>query len=130
MRTAKTIGALILAAAAVLTGCGGTRGEMVTPHGGTSTPPANFLRGQIAEGKELICTVESREEAEEIASLYGIELVECSEYVAAFHTEEDPYEVIRRGEEKGWPSLEINHVITLDDPVFSQNWNGANAAEP
>lgn len=108
---------LILAAAAMLTGCAGIRqgtAPMLRP---SSEIPASNTFERVAEGKELLCTVESREQAEEVASLYGIELVDFSYSVAVFHTEEDPFEVIRRGEENDWPPLEVNRVITLDDPV-------------
>ena len=60
------------------------------------------------EGKELVAAVSSMEEAEDIAGQYGIELLSYSLGVAVYHTEEDPYEVIKRGEDNGWPALEIN----------------------
>ena len=73
---------------------------------------------QVAEGSELFCLAESEEEAKEIAALYGIELVEFGYGVATFHTEENLNDVIQRGTENGWPLLEINHIMSLDDPVM------------
>lgn len=73
------------------------------------------VAGEPAAGQELMCLADSREEAQRIADLYEIELVSWEEHVAVFHTEEDPNEVIRRGEANDWPRLDINHVIVLDD---------------
>ena len=65
---------------------------------------------RYAEGRELTAMVQTEEEAQRIAELYGIELVSYKFGLAAFHTEEDPNEVIRRGKENGWPTLEINYL--------------------
>ena len=103
---------LLLIAALALAGCAKRFDPPVSPMPSGSARPI-----QAAEGRELMATVGSQEEAEEIAALYGIELVDCSEHVATFHTEEDLYAVIQRGKDNGWPLLEVNYVITLDDPV-------------
>ena len=63
-----------------------------------------------AGGEELFARTESVEAAKEIAELYGIELVNCQNGYATFHTDESPSEVIRRGEANGWPRLEINRI--------------------
>ena len=102
----------LLIAVLALTGCARRLEPPASPR-----PSGSVQSPQAAEGEELLATVESQEEAEEIAALYGIELVSCSEHVATFHTEEDLYAVIQRGKDNGWPLLEVNHVITLDDPV-------------
>ncbi len=68
----------------------------------------------FVEGKELLCLADSREEAESVAKLYGIELVEFSYGVASFHTTQDPPEVIRRGRENGWKPLDLNQIVYLD----------------
>ena len=47
---------------------------------------------------------------EEIAEVYGITLVRYDTRLATFYTQEDPLEVIRRGEEQGWPQLSLNTV--------------------
>ena len=59
---------------------------------------------------QLLGKAASREEAENLAALYGIELVEFKNGLGRFHTEEDPKEVIRRGKENGWPELSLNHT--------------------
>ena len=62
----------------------------------------------------LICTAESREEAEAVAGQYGITLVEYSYGVATFYTEENPNAVIQRGIEQGWTELSLNLITKLD----------------
>ena len=64
--------------------------------------------GEEQKSVELIKLVDSREEAEKIAKMYNIELVEFSFGLASYHTDEDPYEVIGRGIENGWPELSFN----------------------
>ena len=116
---------LLLALLPVLVLCIGCAGK---DKGSVQAPAASARTSwntpEAEEGRELMAGVSSREEAEEIALLYGIELVDCSEYIACFHTEEDLGEVINRGKENGWPPLEINFVITLDDPVGTQTFPG------
>lgn len=59
---------------------------------------------------QLLCLVQDRSQAEEVAALYGIALVEFDEGVAVFYTEEDPGEVIGRGQANGWPELSLNSI--------------------
>lgn len=66
-----------------------------------------------AAGRELFCAAESRTQAEEIAGLYGIELVAFDWGIATFHTEEDPLAVIERGRENGWILLDVNTTKQL-----------------
>ena len=63
----------------------------------------------ISENKQLMTTVETKEEAEKIAGIYGITLTEYYNGVAVFSTDEDPYEIIERGQEQGCPQLFINY---------------------
>ncbi len=114
----------LLIAALALAGCAGRFQPTASP-----MPSGAAHRPQAAEGEELMATVESQEEAEEIAALYGIELVSCSEHIATFHTEEDLQSVIRRGKDNGWPLLEINYVVTLDDPVGSMPDKGSRGSK-
>ena len=100
------IAAVLLALAALLPGCAR---EIPAP-----APSAQMEALPVAEGKELFALAETKEEAEKIAGLYGIELVEFSNGVAAFHTEENLGDVIARGEKNGWPPLEVNTVQQLD----------------
>ena len=71
-----------------------------------STAPSDAVspRGQLM-GK-----AEDRSEAEEIAALYGITLIDFGYGLALYHTEEDPEAVIARGEENGWPPLSLNRT--------------------
>ncbi len=110
MQKTTMICALVLA---VVFGCACGRAESTKP---TAAPAATlYVDGNPAaapaEGKELTALVETEEEAKAIAEQYGIELVEFSYGVATFHTEEDPKDVIARGEENGWPSLSLNRKV-------------------
>ena len=98
--------ALLLALAMLLPGCAKR----------TTMAVADEQDGVIlyAEGRELMAPAASREEAEEIAALYGIELVDYKHGYALFHTEENPSAVRERGVKNGWPELEPNTVHTLD----------------
>lgn len=62
------------------------------------------------EMNELIGEAQSEKEAEEIAELYGIILLEYRENIALFQTEEDPLDVIARGEKEGYPQLWLNDI--------------------
>ena len=68
-----------------------------------------------SKGRELMAIVSSPEEAQEIAKLYGIELLEEQYGVAVYHTDEDPSEVVKRGIDNGWPPIGINHTSQLID---------------
>lgn len=85
--------------------CGGCRER--------ASIPAGTAGGAVASDGQLIASAQTREEAEQIAALYGIALVDFQAPLALYRTEEDPDEVIRRGEQMGWPRLEKNHVVSL-----------------
>ena len=70
--------------------------------------PAGGDVQEVTEGAELLCLVETKEEAQKIAAQYGIELVDFGYGLATFHTDRDPEEVISEGLEKGYPELSIN----------------------
>ncbi len=63
---------------------------------------------------ELIALADTDEQAKEIATLYGIELKRHENGVAVYVTQEDPREVIKRGEENGWPTISLNNIIYID----------------
>ncbi len=105
-RIALTVLGMVLVGG-VLAGCGRTP----APVSGTS------VSAEVVSGSELLMLAEDRNEAENVAEMYGIELVDYSYGVATFHTEEDPSAVIARGRENGWPALELNSMVYLDDPV-------------
>ena len=75
------LGVVITAAAAavILSGCGGGRSAPVPGYDGKLIPPPSFGDiNQIAEGKELMCSVESREEAEKIGQRWRDGLAEMN----------------------------------------------------
>ena len=72
--------------------------------------PMTPVSTPYSEEEPLMATVSSREEAEELAELYGITLVNYGYQLATFHTDEDPREVIAKGEKNGWPELTLNTV--------------------
>ena len=74
----------------------------------------------VSEEAPLRALVETQEEAERLAAQYGIELVSCEDGIALYQTEEDPYAVIARGEEYGYPPLSINYVRTIDEITEEQ----------
>ena len=105
MKRLFTIGVLVAVFAVILVGCSKKPREM---YAGEITP-------EYAQGQELFCLAQSQEEAQEIADLYGIELVSFAEGVATFHTEDNPVDVINMGIEKGYPLLELNSIMTIDN---------------
>ncbi len=80
---------------------------------GSDESPEEKLQvvSDAAEGRELMASAGSEKEAMEIAERYGIELVEYSNKIAVFHTDEDPGKVIEKGKTEGWPLLSINGKV-------------------
>lgn len=70
-------------------------------------------REDVTAEEQLMALVENEEEAESIAEQYGIEFVSFSDGVAVYRTEEDPAEVIARGEANGFPTLYLNRQRTM-----------------
>ena len=64
----------------------------------------------VSQEGQLMAMAQSLEEAQTLAELYGIELVDFSYQIALFRTQENPREVIRRGQQNGWPELSINYT--------------------
>lgn len=62
---------------------------------------------------ELICMVETKEEAEKLADAYGIELIKYNEKVAVFQTDKSAKEIIEIGKEKDLPELSANNIVEL-----------------
>lgn len=108
---------------AVVFGCACGRAQSAKPTAAPTatqapivTPAASLApveKPVAAEGEELLTLVKTEEEAKAIAEQYGIELVSFSYGVATFHTEEDPRDVIARGEKNGWPTLSLNGEATI-----------------
>ena len=104
---------LILAAAfCVLPGCRNTdpapSGEGTLSVSSEDVVEPAVISQEVVEGQELMCLADDKEQAQQIADQYGIELVEFSYGVATFHTNEDPQKIIDMGKEMGYPELEIN----------------------
>lgn len=59
---------------------------------------------------QLFCLAEDQAQAEKVAALYGISLVEFGAGMAVFYTEEDPGTVIEKGLANGWPELSLNSI--------------------
>lgn len=81
---------------------------------GTQKAPVISETLPYSQEAPLMASVDSRKDAEKLAEIYGIDLVEFSYGIATFCTEENPYEVIRRGEEKGWKPLEVNGIQSIN----------------
>ncbi len=64
-------------------------------------------RNAVVES-ELIANVSSEEEAQEIADLYEIDLKNYSAGIAVYSTTKPADEVIRYGQENGYPQLDHN----------------------
>ena len=64
---------------------------------------------EVAEN-QLMALVDTEEQAQEIAAQYGIEFVSFENGLALYHTEEDPFEVITRGQDNGYPQISVNFV--------------------
>ena len=101
----KSLIAVLLLLALALPGCG----KISFPRA-SETPAEKPDPAAYAEGAELLALAKTEEEAQEIAELYGIELVSFSDGVATFHTEEDPRTVSARGQKEGWPLVEPNYI--------------------
>lgn len=96
--------AAVLAATLLIAGC----------LGGCSSPQGETSAAAV-KGEELFCAAESLQQAEEIAALYEIELVDFGDGIATFHTEEDLNEVLARGEQNHYPELSVNSEMQLFD---------------
>lgn len=69
-------------------------------------------QGEIIAEQPLMAMVETEEDARRVAEQYGIEFVSFSDGVAVYQTEEDPRQVITRGQEQGYTQLYLNFVRT------------------
>lgn len=118
----KYITLLAAVLAVILCGCRRTGQSEIPLRDVSGTVPTSEHRIPVTETAEtqtetkkplLYCRVESREEAEEIADLYGLELLSSEGSYVTFWTDSDPNEVIRLGQEKGWPPLSLNRAMQL-----------------
>ena len=68
----------------------------------------------VGEKVSMIALADTEEEAERIAGLYGIELVNFSYGVAEYETTKNPQELIALGEKNNYPALSTNNTLTID----------------
>ena len=108
---------LLISVALALSACSGhdpepTKTKPAPDIGHVQTQPKKTRQDPdaVCPTGQLLCSVESREEAETLAECYGITLVSYSNGLAVFYTEEDPRDVIQRGRDNGWPELSRNVV--------------------
>lgn len=62
---------------------------------------------------ELIALADTEEQAQEIASLYQIELLSFSNGVAVYTTDQEPSALIALGQQNGYPVLSVNRNLEL-----------------
>lgn len=74
---------------------------------------------ELAEN-QLLTLADTEEQAQEIAELYGIALFSYEGGVAVYHTEENPLEVIARGQENGYPELSLNYVNNINNNGYGR----------
>lgn len=74
-----------------------------------------YLResGEISKEQPLMALTDSEESAREIAEQYGITFLSFEEGIAFYDTEEELAQVVRRGEENGYPAVYINYAREL-----------------
>jgi hypothetical protein len=107
-----------------LCSCAGKNGSVIpsdlqTPKAGAEKPTPAAKPEQTAGDAEvvnnqLIGEAQTQEEAQQIADLYGIELISFNYGIAVFKTEEPAEDVIERGKQNCWPLLEPDHIIEAD----------------
>ena len=68
----------------------------------------------VGEKVSMIALADTKEEAERIAGLYGIELVNFSYGVAEYETTKNPQELIALGEKNNYPALSANNTLTIN----------------
>ncbi len=71
----------------------------------------NMDQVMIAENS-LMCEADTEEDAREIAEQYDIEFVSFENGIALYRTEENPFEVIARGQQNDYPQLSVNFIRT------------------
>lgn len=79
--------------------------------------PIDSTGNSDSELTELVALADTREEAEEIAELYGIELSTYSYGVATYTTDKNLKELMKLGEENDYPTLTPNYEVELHDEI-------------
>ena len=62
---------------------------------------------------ELVALADTEEQAQEIASMYQIELQSFSNGVAVYTTDQEPSALIALGQQNGYPALSVNNRLEL-----------------
>lgn len=125
MKTVVLVLGLILLATVGLWGCGGNKEltrvvaddnisnlqkmELIDENGS----PIDSAETEETSPTELTALADTREEAEEIAELYGIELSAYSYGVATYTTNKNLQELIELGTENNYPALTPNYEQEL-----------------
>lgn len=127
MNTKKTVLALglILLSATGLYGCGGA-GEPTRLTAEDNIPklpepepadetgsPDHASENTEPAVTELTASADTREEAEVIAALYEIELKSYSYGIATYTTDKNAQELMKLGEDNGYPALTPNYEVNL-----------------
>lgn len=97
---------LLLLLSAGLFGCGSS-GKLtgITADDDLPTVPSDHISSTVTE---MTALADTREEAEKIAELYGIELSTYSYGVAVYVTDKTPEELMELGRDNHYPSLTPN----------------------
>ncbi|MBD5508139.1 MAG: hypothetical protein HDR05_08865 [Lachnospiraceae bacterium] len=125
-RTVIAVG-LILLSVAGLCGCGAKHEltelttdspegqQLYTPVEDETFPPADTASSEDENSgsPQLTALADTLEDAQEIADLYGIELVSYSYGVAVYHTDKDISELIQLGLDNDYPTLAPDTEIYL-----------------
>lgn len=123
-RTVIAVG-LILISVAGLSGCGRNRelARMIADDKLPSVQKAELVdedglpivsaENNGSANREVIALADTREEAEEIAELYGIELSTYSYGVATYTTDKNLQELMDLGAENDYPTLTPNYEVEL-----------------
>lgn len=94
--------AAAMAAGCIKSGASGTETSEIS----MEKVKKNMQDGLAEDGEyRYFCEASSREEAEKIADMYGIALEDFDRQIAVFVTEKEPDEIIKTGENKGYPVL-------------------------
>ncbi len=97
----------------ILAACG-TKNSAAGSSGFEQILPPNTASDETdTQATELVALADDDEQAQEIATLYQIELVSFSDGVAIYTTDQDPNELIALGKENGYPLLTVNHTLQL-----------------
>ena len=127
MKKSLITAGLILLSVAGLGGCGMKREltelttdsseeiPIYTPVADESFTPAGADSAENGDSdpSQLTALADTPEEAQEIAELYGIELVSYSYGVAVYHTDKDIAELIQLGLDNGYPTLAPDTEVYL-----------------